>query len=68
MKKTVCKLFAVALAVCMLLTIAACNPDGNPIIQKALEARETNSWEVSSPDTSIKVSVGWTARVAFTIP
>ena len=58
MKKTVCKLFAVALAVCMLLTIAACNPDGNPIIQKALEARETNSWEVSSPDTSIKVSVG----------
>ena len=58
MKKIIYKLIAVVMAVCMLLTIAACNAEGNPLIKKAIEPRETNSWEVVSPDTDIKVSVG----------
>lgn len=47
MKKILSKIFAVALAVCMLLTVAACNPDGESNAgKKALAARETNSWEI----------------------
>lgn len=62
MKKNIARIFAIALAVCMLISLAACNnnndnetPRGDV---KALAARETNAWEVVSPDGTIKVSLG----------
>ena len=59
MKKIIAKIFAVALVVCMLLSLTACYDNDTPNGEiKALAARETNSWEVSSPDGSIKVSLG----------
>lgn len=62
MKKILVRIFAIALAICMLVTLVACNTDNdNPIVNgsvKALDTRETESWTVNSPDGTIKVTLG----------
>ncbi|MDE7454373.1 MAG: glycoside hydrolase family 97 N-terminal domain-containing protein [Clostridia bacterium] len=58
MNKVLSKIFAVVLAMTMLVTLVACNNNTNIPEKEALSARETKSWSVASPDNSIVITAG----------